>query len=125
MLSEKEEGLQLMVVDFLEVLLNQGKIMFYTHINNNMYTNSFKQKSKARRMGVKSGTPDILVITNAGLVLLFELKAPKGVLSDSQKQLFQDYKNKGKFSFLHLIKGKTNEEAFELFQKILYASMAF
>ena len=38
-----------------------------------------------KRMGLKSGCPDIIVEYPEGKILYIELKAPKGRLSDTQK----------------------------------------
>lgn len=55
------------------------------HVNNEMYTKSWKQKLRARRMGVKSGVPDVFVVL-PNKVVAIELKRTKGgVVSDSQK----------------------------------------
>jgi len=45
----------------------------FTHINNEMWTSSFKQKNRSKRMGVSPGVPDYMVIILGNLVFL-ELK---------------------------------------------------
>ncbi|MDO4271563.1 MAG: VRR-NUC domain-containing protein [Candidatus Saccharibacteria bacterium] len=55
------------------------------HVNNEMYTKSWKQKSRAKRMGVRSGVPDVFAVLPTKVVAI-ELKRTKGgVVSDNQK----------------------------------------
>lgn len=55
------------------------------HVNNEMYTKSWKQKLRAKRMGVRSGVPDVFVVLPTKVVAI-ELKRTKGgVVSDNQK----------------------------------------
>ena len=44
--------------------------------------------AQLKAMGLKSGVPDIMVLHNS-VAFFIELKAPKGVLSDTQKEVFE------------------------------------
>jgi hypothetical protein len=43
-----------------------------------------------KREGVKAGVPDIIIVRDGGSVAFMEVKRPKGVLSEAQKQ-FRDW----------------------------------
>lgn len=62
--TEDEECIAL--VGYLDAL----RIKFYTHINNEMYTTSFKQKAKSKKLGVKSWPPDYLIVLPTRLTKL-------------------------------------------------------
>lgn len=70
-------------MDFIEELDKRG--YKYWHTNNEMWTSSFKQKAKAKAMGVQSGIPDLFIVFKQGIVG-FEMKREKGgVVSPTQK----------------------------------------
>ena len=57
----------------------------YTHINNEMFTPSFKQKALSKKMGVKKWIPDYLIVIPAGLrnkpenkLIFIEMKNQEG-----------------------------------------------
>lgn len=66
----------------------------FAHINNEMYTKSWKQKNRQVRMGTAKGVPDYLIVvppersaTGQGYMLWVELKRVKlGVVSQSQRE---------------------------------------
>lgn len=57
----------------------------YWHTNNEMWTKSWKQKSRAKAMGVKSGIPDLFVVFQQGLVGIEMKRSKNGVVSETQK----------------------------------------
>lgn len=68
------------LVQYLEL-----KGLKYSAIGHDMYSTSWKQKSRNKQIGVKRGLPDMLVIVN-GHLLFIEMKRQKGgVVSDHQK----------------------------------------
>lgn len=57
----------------------------YFHVNNEMWTKSWKQKARSKAMGTKSGIPDLFVVFNEGIVG-FEMKRKRnGTVSPTQK----------------------------------------
>jgi hypothetical protein len=80
--SEYSECIAL--VEYLHLLKRMKKIKAYTHIPNETYTTSWNAKRKNVAMGVESGFPDYVVVTN-NKVLFIEMKKRKGgVVSDNQ-----------------------------------------
>lgn len=58
----------------------------YTAIPNSTYTKSFQQKMKNRRMGLRAGFPDMVVIAD-GKFMCVEMKRSKGgTLSPFQRE---------------------------------------
>ena len=85
---EAEE--QQAVIDYCEILR-----MPYFHVNNEMWTTSWKQKATAKKMGTKSGVPDLFIFVPLGQntvtgepaykMITIELKRRKGSkTSDTQ-----------------------------------------
>lgn len=75
-----EDQEQMSFVQWLDV---QG--IPYWHTNNEMWTKSWKQKTRSKRMGTKSGIPDLFLCFDGKLVGI-EMKRQKGgVVSDNQK----------------------------------------
>lgn len=84
--NHEEDDLTCDVAKYLEVLKTGGKVLCYSHIPQETFTKSWGIKMKNKKMGVRSGVPDILVVF-PGHVLFLELKREKGgVLSDAQKE---------------------------------------
>lgn len=69
------------LVEYLEL-----KGLKYSHIHHEMFTTSLAQRSKAKRLGVKSGVPDYIICLPDRL-LFIEMKREKGgTLSQAQKE---------------------------------------
>lgn len=61
----------------------------YWHTNNEMWTKSWKQKTRSKAMGTQSGIPDLFLVFK-GRILGIEMKRQKGgIVSDSQKYWHQ------------------------------------
>lgn len=74
------------LTNYLELLKEQGKVIVFSHTAQETYTKSWKQKNKNKRMGVRSGVPDYLIVTKKKL-LFIEMKRKKGgVVSKAQKE---------------------------------------
>jgi len=74
----------LTLVDYVSLLRNQGKVLVYTHPPQETYTDSIKQKSNNKRLGVTKGLPDYIIVTKS-TVLFIEMKRLKGgKVSDEQ-----------------------------------------
>ncbi len=81
-----EYDIQCGVVQYLEVLQAQGKILLFTAIPNSTYTTSWQVKVKNHKLGVRPGLSDLVVVTHDS-VLFIELKREKGgVVSREQKE---------------------------------------
>lgn len=81
----KEEQEASTLNDYLLVLLNQGKVLEYTHVPHETYTNSWSVKMRNKRSGVRKGVPDYIILTKKAILFL-ELKRTKGgILSPEQR----------------------------------------
>lgn len=70
----------LALVEYLEL-----KKLKYSHIHHEMFTRSWAQKNKAKRLGVKSGVPDYIICLK-DILLFIEMKREKGgSVSEAQK----------------------------------------
>lgn len=79
----KESDIQIAVTQYLNYL---SSIYFFRHFHiPNEGKRSVSYNVKLKKMGVKSGAPDILIEYPEGKILYIELKNEKGRLSDSQK----------------------------------------
>ena len=90
-------------------LLSQlSKIYFFRHYHiANEGKRSVAYKVKLKKMGFRSGAPDILIEYPQGKLLYVELKNEKGKLSSAQK-LWQIQSNSLKTPHF-VVKGNTNE----------------
>ena len=90
-------------------LLNQlSKIYFFRHYHiANEGKRSIAYKVKLKKMGFRSGAPDILIDYPQGKLLYVELKNEKGTLSRAQK-LWQIQSNCLKTPHF-IVKGNTNQ----------------
>ena len=73
------------VADTLDKILNPN-LTCWSSVENSNHTGGISgmiKQGKDKRKGVKSGFPDIVILYN-GTCLCIELKATKGVISDSQ-----------------------------------------
>lgn len=96
--SEHEESVAL--AQYLEILLNQGKIAEFSHTAQETYTKSWYQKRKNVAEGVRSGVPDYIIVTHTD-VLFIEMKRIKGgQLSEHQKRWIEAISNAGCKAFV-------------------------
>lgn len=58
----------------------------HTHINNEMWTKSWKQKMKAKVEGVSRGVPDYLILLKDKVVFIEMKRIKGGVVSSEQKE---------------------------------------
>jgi len=80
MREEKEYHEQCALVEYLEILKNQGKVVLFTAIKHNLWTKSIQQKMKQHREGLRPGFPDLAIILRAGgknKMIFIEMKAQK------------------------------------------------
>lgn len=86
----KETEIQSAIIDYLQILENQGKL-FFVRLNNIPPVTKFADgRMFFRRLpkGTKKGLADILVIIK-GTAIFFEVKSEKGYLRPEQK-IFQE-----------------------------------
>jgi len=67
----------LVLVDYLELLKKQGRVLNFSHTASETYTTSWKQKTKNKEMGVRKGLPDFVIVTKKAVVFI-EMKRIKG-----------------------------------------------
>jgi len=72
--TEHQEAVSL--TQWLEYQKNLGKIACFTHVPNETYTTSWKQKTKNKNEGVRRGVPDYLIVLKHK-ILFIELKRTK------------------------------------------------
>jgi hypothetical protein len=65
------------LAQYLAILERQGRVIVYSHTAQETFTKSNIQKLKNKRMGVKPGVPDYIVVTK-DRVLFIEMKRVKG-----------------------------------------------
>lgn len=87
----------------------------FTHIPNSTFTRSWKQKAKNKRMGVRKGFPDLVVMAPRKL-LFIELKRTKGGVTSSHQKEWIDGLNEYSVS-AKVCKGC--EEAIEFIKKYI------
>lgn len=88
-----ETQIQSSIIDYLQVLENQGKL-FLHRVNN---IGVYDPKRKAYRVfpkGAKKGFPDIIVIKN-GLLIGLEVKTGKGEQNVNQIEVEKEFKKHG------------------------------
>lgn len=84
-LTPLEDNECIAFVQYLEILQNQGHDILFTHIANETYTKSWKQKNRNKAVGVRAGLPDYVIIIN-GCLMFLEMKRQKGgTLTKAQK----------------------------------------
>ena len=76
---------QSQVVEYLELLKLQGKITLFSAVPNNTFTNSWNQKRKQVKEGVRQGVPDLLILTPSTILFLEMKRVKGGVVSEDQK----------------------------------------
>ena len=84
-IPQSEFALQCQVVEYLELLILQKKVVCFSAIPSSTFTRSWGVKMKNKQSGVRSGVPDLLIVF-PHTILFLELKREiTGVLSASQK----------------------------------------
>lgn len=76
---------QIAVIQYLELLQVQGKVLLFSAVPNNTFTKSWAQKIKQRKEGVRQGVPDILIVTPEKVLFLEMKRLMGGTVSPEQK----------------------------------------
>lgn len=79
--AQPEAALQKRCVEYLRLLENQGKLMFF-HVTNaprNAVTGA-----RLKQMGMRAGVPDLVILFPGGRCCFLELKSAKGSLTLEQ-----------------------------------------
>ena len=98
------------LTQYLKILKMQGKVKQFTHISNETFTKSWMTKTRNTAMGVTSGIPDYVIVTNKK-VLFLEMKRVKGgTVSPAQKEWIKDLRNAG--AICEVCKGFNEAEKF-------------
>jgi len=98
--TEEQECISL--VAYLDILVNQGKVIVYTCTNQETFTRSWGIKMKNKRMGLKKGLPDYVIVT-PDKVIFIEMKRAKKSLSKlgvEQKQWNEAINKTGGHAFI-------------------------
>ena len=82
----------LWLVDYLNILMNQGKILNYTHFPASTYTKSWGVKMKNKQIGVKAGFPDYIILTKRGMICP-EIKVLKGGYPSPEQKVWIEQLN--------------------------------
>ena len=83
------------LVEYLEILQSQKKILEFSHTANETYTKSWSQKRKNTQMGVKKGLPDYVVVTTKTLLFIEMKRVKGGVISPEQKSWIESLNSVG------------------------------
>lgn len=89
-MNRPEQAVQKAIVDFLEVSL-PAQSSFYCHVPNGGWRGKI-EAAILKRLGVKAGVPDLLVLASGQCPIWFEVKAPKpnrGVLTPAQRDVME------------------------------------
>ena len=92
MTATYEHSLQCAVADLLR--LNAAPGVIWTHPPNGEHR-SKRTGAKLKRMGVRAGAPDFIIILPNRVTACLELKAPKGSLSQAQRLWREDCRKIG------------------------------
>jgi hypothetical protein len=79
--NREEDALQNAVVIWLQTQENLGRLTYHAIMNN---PRSARDGARLKQMGLRAGTPDLLIISPWRVPLYVELKAPKGRVSFEQ-----------------------------------------
>ena len=89
-LTEYQEAC--LLADYLDILETQGKIQRYSHIPNETFTKNWGTKVKNKKMGVRRGVPDYIVVMR-NKVLFIELKRTTGSSTSDEQYKWQSALN--------------------------------
>lgn len=83
-LSEDSECFAL--VEYLDILVNQRKLVGYTHVPNETYIKSFAGRARRKALGMKAGFPDYMIFTSNKTIFIEMKKEKGGVVTPEQRE---------------------------------------
>jgi hypothetical protein len=81
--AHPEDDLQMACVEWLGYMENMGKLRFF-HVPNGGRRNK-AEAARFKKLGVRAGVPDLVILSIDGRTLFIEFKSDKGYLSPDQK----------------------------------------
>ena len=75
---------QILFVEYLDILKNQGKIVMYTAVNPRPNMEHVGQRMKAKKAGLNPGFPDLIILTNKKAIAI-EMKIKPNKPSKDQE----------------------------------------
>lgn len=84
-LKLSEFATQCLVIEYLEILKAQGKIVMFTSIPNATWTPSWGQKIKNKKAGLNPGFPDLIILTKTKAFCI-ELKVHPNKTTEQQRE---------------------------------------
>ena len=88
-----ESKIQSMIIDYLKILENQGRLFFHRSNNNPVY-DPVGKKFRSLAKGQKKGFPDIVVLADKRFIGL-EVKSEKGYQTKEQKEIEKSFLKQG------------------------------
>jgi ribosome biogenesis SPOUT family RNA methylase Rps3 len=82
-LNEYQE--QCLVVEYLDILKTQGKIVMFTAVNPRPNMEHVGQRMKAKKAGLNPGFPDLIILTRTKAICI-EMKIKPNKITPGQKQ---------------------------------------
>lgn len=79
-----EDDLQAAVCRYLDILERQGHLLYFAVPNGGK--RNLLEAVRMKRLGIRPGIPDLVLIPKAGPWCFIELKSPKGVQSEAQRE---------------------------------------
>lgn len=92
----KESEIQSIIIDYLQILENQGKL-FFQRVNNIPVFD--KNRYRALPKGTKKGFPDIIILIQ-GRCLGIEIKTISGKQSEYQKEIESSFNQNGAYYYI-------------------------
>lgn len=81
-----EDDIQRAVLAYLRAVLPSGSLVFHpANENRRRGTEGKHDRMISAGKGVMPGVPDLICLLDGGVTLFFEVKAPKGAVSDAQR----------------------------------------
>ena len=97
--SMKEDDVHISIVEWFEVVKPEGAVLH--HSPNESWKSNVSWRMKQKRMGVRHGFPDLLILcpmdhwkwSHHYAPILLEVKTAKGIISQNQESCISDLKN--------------------------------
>lgn len=99
-MGKEESAIQSVIIDYLQILENQGKLFFQR--TNNIAVSDIrdgKRFFRAMPKGAHKGFPDLIIIKNGALIGI-EVKSKKGKQSKEQKKIEEQFIKNGATYFV-------------------------